>query len=148
MGDAFSDMLFVEAILAIRGWDIADWDRIYANVPSRQQTVTVPDRTVVKPNDTERRVTGPPGLQEVIDALVADAKSPARAFVRPSGTEDIVRVYAEAATQEAADDLATAVSAAVRKFAGNDTEDDATKTEDANTTTTTTNTTSEGGSKM
>ena len=33
-----------------------------------------------------------------------------RAFVRPSGTEDVVRVYAEAATQPAADDLAVAVA--------------------------------------
>jgi phosphomannomutase len=34
----------------------------------------------------------------------------ARAFVRPSGTEDIVRVYSEAATQEAADALAARVA--------------------------------------
>ena len=33
-----------------------------------------------------------------------------RAFVRPSGTEDVVRVYAEAATQAGADDLALAVA--------------------------------------
>lgn len=33
-----------------------------------------------------------------------------RAFVRPSGTEDVVRVYAEAATQQAADDLAAEVA--------------------------------------
>ena len=56
-------MLLVEAILAIRGWTIADWNAIYVNVPSRQLTVKVPDRTVVKPNDTERRVTAPDGLQ-------------------------------------------------------------------------------------
>lgn len=42
----------------------------------------------------------------------------ARAFVRPSGTEDVVRVYAEAATQEAANTLAANVAAAVRNYAG------------------------------
>lgn len=41
-----------------------------------------------------------------------------RAFVRPSGTEDVVRVYAEAATQDAADELAQAVSRHVYKVAG------------------------------
>ena len=41
-----------------------------------------------------------------------------RAFVRPSGTEDIVRVYAEAATQEAADTLALDVARHVHKVAG------------------------------
>ena len=118
VGDAFSDMLFVEAILHVRGWTISDWNEIYVNTPSRQSTVQVPDRTVVVPNSTERRVLGPPGLQEAIDALVENAESPARAFVRPSGTEDIVRVYAEAKTQEGADKLAQAVSDAVTKFAG------------------------------
>ena len=37
-----------------------------------------------------------------------------RAFVRPSGTEDVVRVYAEAETQEEADELAQKVAAHVR----------------------------------
>jgi phosphoacetylglucosamine mutase len=111
-------MLFVESILHVRGWTISDWNNIYVNTPSRQLTVQVPDRTVVIPNDTERAVLGPAGLQEAIDALVEKAESPARAFVRPSGTEDIVRVYAEAKTQDGADKLAQAVSEAVSKFAG------------------------------
>jgi len=41
-----------------------------------------------------------------------------RAFVRPSGTEDVVRVYAEATTQEAADKLALDVARQVHKVAG------------------------------
>lgn len=40
----------------------------------------------------------PAGLQEAIDSLVKKHKK-ARSFVRPSGTEDVVRVYAEAETQ-------------------------------------------------
>lgn len=41
-----------------------------------------------------------------------------RCFVRPSGTEDVVRVYAEAATQAAADDLAHEAAMAVFELAG------------------------------
>ena len=37
-----------------------------------------------------------------------------RSFVRPSGTEDCVRVYAEAATKEEADRLAAAVGDIVK----------------------------------
>lgn len=37
---------------------------------------------------------------------------------RPSGTEDIVRVYAEADTQSHADDLAVHVATAVHQLAG------------------------------
>lgn len=41
-----------------------------------------------------------------------------RCFVRPSGTEDVVRVYAEASTQEAADTLANCVAKHVDQFLG------------------------------
>jgi phosphoacetylglucosamine mutase len=41
-----------------------------------------------------------------------------RCFVRPSGTEDVVRVYAEASTQEAADTLANSVAKLVDQFLG------------------------------
>ena len=37
--------------------------------------------------------------------------------MRPSGTEDVVRVYAEATTQEAADKLALDVARQVHKVA-------------------------------
>ena len=58
----------------------------------------VSDRRVIDTTDAERRTTSPPGLQEAIDRLVG--KHPdGRCFVRPSGTEDVVRVYSEAATQ-------------------------------------------------
>ena len=40
-----------------------------------------------------------------------------RAFVRPSGTEDVVRVYAEAQTQQAADKLAQQVASHVHELA-------------------------------
>ena len=40
-----------------------------------------------------------------------------RSFVRPSGTENIVRVYAEAATPEATQTLGEEVAELVRKLA-------------------------------
>ena len=42
----------------------------------------------------------------------------ARIFIRPSGTEDVVRVYAEATTQEIADALAQKAIAIVQEFCG------------------------------
>ena len=41
-----------------------------------------------------------------------------RCFVRPSGTEDYVRVYAEAADQSRADDLARACVRAIHNHVG------------------------------
>lgn len=59
----------------------------------------------------------PEGLQEEINALV-DKYEMARSFIRPSGTEDLVRIYAEAATQEEADKLAAEVANKVFEYAG------------------------------
>ena len=117
VGDAMSDMLVVETILYEKGWSLEDWGAAYTDLPNRQHKVTIKDRTVIKTTDSERKTTAPEGLQEEIDKLVAGYKS-ARSFVRPSGTEDVVRVYAEADTREAVDSLAREVSQIVYDLAG------------------------------
>uniref|UniRef100_A0A3Q2XQ93 Phosphoacetylglucosamine mutase n=1 Tax=Hippocampus comes TaxID=109280 RepID=A0A3Q2XQ93_HIPCM len=117
VGDAISDMLLIEAILALKGMTVQQWDAIYTDVPNRQLKVKVSDRRVIDTTDAERRAVSPAGLQDAIDASVAKYRH-ARAFVRPSGTEDVVRVYAEADTQESADSLAHEVSLAVYRLAG------------------------------
>ncbi|XP_061559824.1 phosphoacetylglucosamine mutase isoform X4 [Phycodurus eques] len=117
VGDAISDMLLIEAILALKGMTVQQWDAIYTDLPSRQIKVKVSDRRVIDTTDAERRAVSPPGLQDAIDASVGKYRR-ARSFVRPSGTEDVVRVYAEADTQESADSLAHEVSLAVYRLAG------------------------------
>lgn len=109
VGDALSDMLLVLVILAARQWDARAWDACYTDLPNRLAKVSVRDRTVFQTTDAERRLTAPPGVQAQIDALVRDVPS-GRSFVRPSGTEDCVRVYAEAATTEAVERLVREVS--------------------------------------
>ncbi|XP_020497666.1 phosphoacetylglucosamine mutase [Labrus bergylta] len=117
VGDAISDMLLIEAILAIKGMTVQQWDTIYSDLPNRQLKVKVSDRRMIDTADAERRAVSPAGLQEAIDTLVKKHRQ-ARSFVRPSGTEDIVRVYAEAETQESADALAHEVSLTVYRLAG------------------------------
>ncbi|KAL8587749.1 hypothetical protein ACOMHN_020967 [Nucella lapillus] len=117
VGDAISDMLLVESILYQRGWSAADWDSMYTDLPNRQIKIKVQDRTVVQTTDAERRMTSPAGLQDTIDQLVS-AYANGRSFVRPSGTEDVVRVYAEAGSQVSADELAYKVGLAVYDKAG------------------------------
>ncbi|XP_072907817.1 phosphoacetylglucosamine mutase [Hemitrygon akajei] len=117
VGDAISDLLTIEAILSIKGLTILQWDCIYTDLPNRQLKVKVLDRQVITTVDAGRRALSPPGLQQNIDALVVRYNL-SRAFVRPSGTEDVVRVYAEADTQANADTLAYEVSLLVYKMAG------------------------------
>ncbi|XP_055842879.1 phosphoacetylglucosamine mutase [Episyrphus balteatus] len=117
VGDAISDMLLVETILHAKGWDVKDWLRTYTDLPNLQLKVKVQDRNVITTTDAERVCVTPVGLQDEIDKVVANYKR-GRAFVRPSGTEDIVRVYAEASTKEDVDNLAYQISELVYKMAG------------------------------
>lgn len=102
VGDAISDMFLVEIILQSNGWDVKEWYNTYNDLPNLQKKINVADRNVITTTDAERRVVTPEGLQAGIDELVAKYKR-GRSFVRPSGTEDIVRVYAEAASKEVCD---------------------------------------------
>ena len=66
--------------------------------------------------NAERTCVAPAGLQEAINAEVAKVTN-GRSFVRASGTEDVVRVYAEGDTQSNADQLAVTVCQLVYKMA-------------------------------
>ena len=117
VGDALADLLLVEAVLCLQQKSIAAWGALYNELPSRQLKQRVASRALLEPNATETRLVAPAALQAKIDALAASHKS-GRAFVRPSGTEDVVRVYAEAATRRDADALALEVRRAVFDLAG------------------------------
>ena len=98
--------------------------------------VSVADRNVIQTTDAERKCVLPVGLQQEIEAIVTKFNK-GRSFVRwvwwrdsfsvspylminlcsPSGTEDVVRVYAEADSQTAADQLAFEVATKVYELA-------------------------------
>ncbi|KAN0116862.1 Phosphoacetylglucosamine mutase [Hyaloscypha variabilis] len=114
VGDALSDMLLVETILAHKTWTPREWDLTYVDLPNRLVRVEVKNRYLFKTTDAERKLVEPQGLQEQIDALVSKVRD-GRSFARASGTEDAVRVYAEAATRGEADDLASKVAGLCRQ---------------------------------
>ena len=116
VGDAISGLLLVEAVLRC-GTALEDWEGLYADLPSRQTKLRVADRAAIVTADAERRCVAPAGLQAAIDAAVTKVPR-GRAFARPSGTEDAVRVYAEAETQATADALAAEVGRLVYDMAG------------------------------
>ncbi|KXS16763.1 Phosphoacetylglucosamine mutase [Gonapodya prolifera JEL478] len=109
VGDAISDMLAVLAVLAYKGWSFEQWGELYTEVPNRQEKVKVANRLAFKTTNAEQELVEPVGSQDRINAEVAKYKN-GRSFVRPSGTEDIVRVYAEADTRENCDKLAYTVA--------------------------------------
>lgn len=102
VGDALSDMLLVEVVLSHKSYAGVEWDSLYADLPNRLVKVVVGDRNSFRTEDAERRLVSPPGLQSKIGELVRKYEG-GRSFVRPSGTEDVVRVYAEAIVKAQAD---------------------------------------------
>ena len=121
VGDAMSGILLVEAILQQQSPTAASSfeDMYYVDLPSAQTKHVVPDRSKIKTYDAERRVREPLGLQDDIDAAVQKigreqySDQLARCFVRPSGTEDCVRVYAEARDAKCVEALTRAVVRAI-----------------------------------
>lgn len=109
VGDAISDLLAVLIVLKYLKLSPEQWDSEYTDLPNKLVKVVVPDRTVFKTTNAERTLVLPEGLQLKIDDLVAQFPH-GRSFVRASGTEDAVRVYAEADTKESAQALSDSVS--------------------------------------
>jgi phosphoglucosamine mutase len=60
----------------------------------------------------------PPGLLERVEAVNAELNGDGRVLVRPSGTEPVVRVLAEAPTQEEAEALCARIAALVDQELG------------------------------
>lgn len=119
VGDALCDLLLVDAILQLQGWTLAYWatTALYQDLPSRQLKVKVQDRSAIQTNDTETICLSPALVQTELDAAMQRCDQ-GRAFVRPSGTEDVVRIYAEAATAELADTLAAQAVEIVYRLCG------------------------------
>ncbi|KAL7579883.1 hypothetical protein ACA910_004892 [Epithemia clementina (nom. ined.)] len=124
VGDALSDLLLVDAILFLKGWTLSDWHgNQYKDYPSRQIKVCVADRTIIKTNENETKCLAPAMVQGELDQAIqqiikdsGSANAVARTFIRPSGTEDVVRIYAEASTRAEADRLAAMAAAIVHRF--------------------------------
>ncbi|XP_077263123.1 phosphoglucomutase 3-like protein nst [Temnothorax americanus] len=117
VGDALSDMLLVETILHAKGWNVIEWERSYNDLPNKQLKVRVKDRNLITTTNAERHCLTPVGLQEEIDKIVSKY-SRGRSFVRPSGTEDIVRIYAECENSSDVGKLAMGVASLVYRLAG------------------------------
>lgn len=108
VGDAISDLVTVLLVLSIKNWTPSDWNSSYTDLPNKLAKVVVPNRYIFKTTNAERQLTSPEGLQDLIDQTVKKF-SHGRAFVRASGTEDAVRVYAEALTTNEVEQLSSAI---------------------------------------
>lgn len=115
VGDAISDMLVCLASLRILSMDTQTWIDLFTDLPSKQLKIPVANKAVIVCSEDETFVVEPQALAADLQRAMADIPC-GRCFVRPSGTEDVVRVYAEAATAEQANLLADRAREAVLSY--------------------------------
>ncbi|EPY37163.1 phosphoacetylglucosamine mutase [Strigomonas culicis] len=135
-GDAIGDLLLCEVALAALQLPPVDWLRLYDDYAARLTKVQLQQRVHMVTTADEQQILEPRALQDKINAAVASAveqmqqqqervaedetkekkKVTARAFVRPSGTEPIVRVYAEASDEKVCQALSQNVESIVLDF--------------------------------
>uniref|UniRef100_A0A8D8MG93 Phosphoacetylglucosamine mutase n=1 Tax=Cacopsylla melanoneura TaxID=428564 RepID=A0A8D8MG93_9HEMI len=115
VGDSFSIMLLIETVLQAKDLALAQWYALYHDLANKLSTATVSNRNLIKTINADTEIVEPVGMQESINKSVAKYKS-ARSFVRPSGTEDIVRVYVEAETNEDVKALTEEVQQIVKQY--------------------------------
>jgi phosphoacetylglucosamine mutase len=79
--------------------------------------VSVQNKAMLICSEDETMVLSPPELQVDLNNIMAEMSSVhARTFVRPSGTEDVLRVYAEAETIEHVNKLLELATHAIYKY--------------------------------
>lgn len=94
VGDAIGDLLLTISILSYKNWGVKELLSLYEDLPNKQTKIVVKDRSIYRCTDSDRRLMEPLALQQDIDALLSKTEG-SRAFIRPSGTEDCIRVYVE-----------------------------------------------------
>lgn len=118
VGDGVADLLLILAILSREDMTTSEWLRLYDERYSSNLVVRVTDKSVIVTEDCDRLVKEPPALRDAI--VKASEGEGCRAFVRPSGTEDVVRVYAEAPVkcEGKASEMAVEIARAVYDLCG------------------------------
>ncbi|EPR57015.1 phosphoacetylglucosamine mutase [Toxoplasma gondii GAB2-2007-GAL-DOM2] len=119
-GDAQTNLLAVVAALSWLDMTPQQWSDLYDDRPCHTLKVSLPRRVLDTLNPDpchEKRLLEPEDLQAWIDEAVETTGPFCRSFVRPSGTEDVCRIYVEAPDSVSARTLGSVVSELVVQYA-------------------------------
>ena len=100
IGDGVMDLFATLYILQVFNWNVQDWLKIYTEHPSKLGKCAVLDKDKFKSCENELELIQPVYLQSYIQRICIAQSHPCRAFVRASGTENILRLYAESPDQD------------------------------------------------
>ena len=93
IGDGLMNIAGILFILRELSLNLDDWYNLYDEYSNRISKVKVYDKSIFKTSNDELKLLEPEILQEYIDTICSDNLT--RGFVRPSGTENCLRIYVE-----------------------------------------------------
>jgi len=99
VGDAISNFAQIETALAALQMNALGWKAIYQDLQNSNSKIVVKNKSVIKVNYDQSKITTPIAIQHKVEEICSKFDM-GRAFLRPSGTEDICRLYVEAKTIE------------------------------------------------
>lgn len=103
VGDALFDLLCILYILEESCMSLESWNSLYDDYSVSNCKIYVKDKSIIKTNRDETKITHPVYIQDTIDGIIKCQQKndpQVRAFIRPSGTEDCVRLYTEGSTPD------------------------------------------------
>ena len=108
-GDAIATMLLAEAIMLDKDYTAMMFYKLYVDLPSKIKNVTVtyPKRFLC--NEDESELLEPKRLQDVVHVFTKLKNNGARAFLRPAGTEHVLRLYVEAKIESEVDHITSEI---------------------------------------
>ena len=89
VGDSICNLLGVLSILNTQIVSVDEWGNLFTKVPFKLYALDGYDKTQYKLDENETKLIEPEGIQDKLDQLDG------RVFIRPSGTENKLRVYIE-----------------------------------------------------
>ncbi|KAL7672060.1 hypothetical protein ACOME3_006958 [Neoechinorhynchus agilis] len=121
VGDAICDFLMVESILMYYSWNlITEWAEMYHDRPNVLTCVKVPDKSKFVVKGPMCELLAPKAVADQITKSVNDAVEDCRAFIRPSGTENVVRIYVEAETKNTAKNISDEIRECIERVCAKD----------------------------
>lgn len=90
-GDAIRDWMITAICLDVLQYTVDDWYSMYEETPNLKGKFVGADRNKMRVEQEDRLIVEPAGLHEKLQGVMEGG----RFIIRPSGTEDMIRLYLE-----------------------------------------------------
>ena len=113
IGDGVADVFAICYVLQELDISPKQWYGLFEKLPARTYKMVVKNKDMFKTNEDQSRLINPADMQPILDEIM---KCGCRVFIRPSGTEDIVRMHIEGPTMLEIEETKTQVRFSMRKY--------------------------------